>query len=40
MDPMMSLRKVAIHGVCHVGQVYTHVGFVIDSDLRDTLRYE
>jgi hypothetical protein len=26
--------------VCHVGQVYTPVEFVIDSDLHDTLRYE
>jgi hypothetical protein len=26
--------------VCHVGQVYTPAGFVIDLDLRDTLGYE
>jgi hypothetical protein len=26
--------------VCRVGQVYTPAGLVIDSDLRDTLRYE
>jgi hypothetical protein len=26
--------------VCRVGEVYTPIGFVIDSDLRDTLRYE
>jgi hypothetical protein len=29
IDPMMSLRKV-----------YTPAGFVIDSDLYDTLKYE
>jgi hypothetical protein len=26
--------------VCHVGQVYTPVRLVIDSDLHDTVRYE
>jgi hypothetical protein len=26
--------------VCHVGQVYTHVRLVIDSDLCDTLEYK
>jgi hypothetical protein len=26
--------------VCRVGQVYTHVGLVIDSDPHDTLGYE
>jgi hypothetical protein len=26
--------------VCRVGQVYTPVGLVIDSDLRGTLGYE
>jgi hypothetical protein len=25
---------------CHVGQLYTPVGLVIDLDLRDTIRYE
>jgi hypothetical protein len=30
-----------VHGrVCRVGQVYTHAGLVIDSDLRDILGYE
>jgi hypothetical protein len=26
--------------ICRVGQVYTPVGLVIDSDLHDTLVYE
>jgi hypothetical protein len=26
--------------VCHVGQVYTPTGLVIDSDLRNTLEHE
>jgi hypothetical protein len=39
------LQTVVIRGmsaarVYRVGQVYTPTGFVIDSDLRDTLEYE
>jgi hypothetical protein len=26
--------------VCRVGQVYTPVGLIIDSDIRDTLEHE
>jgi hypothetical protein len=26
--------------ICHVGQVYSPVGFVIDSDLHDIIEYE
>jgi hypothetical protein len=26
--------------VCHVGDVYTPIRFIIDSDLHDTLGYE
>jgi hypothetical protein len=45
IDPTVSLRKVDIHAftrarVYRVGQVYIPAGFVIDSDLYDTLGYE
>jgi hypothetical protein len=45
IDPMMSLQKVAIHGlpwarVCLVGEAYSFAGLFIDSDLRNALRDE
>jgi hypothetical protein len=45
IDPTTSLRKLPYVAcpracVCHVGLVYTPTGFVIDSNVHDTLRYE